>query len=110
MPCSSAPARTGPLGRLGRTCPRHRWITFLTWIVCLVFIITLWTRFGAPADDSFSGSDPGQALLNAHFHRQSGDSLTLAIRSAGAIGSAAATARITSALVPFRQAPGVTSV
>ena len=110
MPCSSAPARTGPLGRLGRTCHRHRWITLLTWIVGLVCMITLWTRFGAPADDSFSGSDPGQALLNAHFHRQSGDSLTLAIRSAGDIGSAAATARITSALVPFRQAPGVTSV
>src|ERR1039457_6301041 len=110
MPCSSAPARTGPLGRLGRTCHRHRWITLLTWIVGPVCMITLWTRFGAPADDSFSGSDPGQALLNAHFHRQSGDSLTLAIRSAGDIGSAAATARITSALVPFRQAPGVTSV
>ena len=110
MPCSSAPARTGPLGRLGRTCHRHRWITLLTWIVGLVCMITLWTRFGAPADDSFSGSDPGQALLNAHFHRQSGDSLTLAIRSAGDIGSAAATARITSALVPFRQAPGGTSV
>src|ERR1039457_3323855 len=110
MPCSSAPARTGPLGRLGRTCHPQRWITLLTWIVGLVCMITLWTRFGAPADDSFSGSDPGQALLNAHFHRQSGDSLTLAIRSAGDIGSAAATARITSALVPFRQAPGVTSV
>src|ERR1017187_1279335 len=110
MPCSLDPPLTGPLGRLGRTCHRHRCITLLTWIVGLVCMITLWTRFGAPADDSFSGSDPGQALLNAHFHRQSGDSLTLAIRSAGDIGSAAATARITSALVPFRQAPGVTSV
>src|ERR1019366_5266567 len=110
MPCSSAPARTGPLGRLGRTCHRHRWITLLPWIVGLGCMITLWTRFGAPADDSFSGSDPGQSLLNAHFHRQSGDSLTLAIRSAGDIGSAAATARITTALAPFRQPPGVTSV
>ena len=34
-------------------------------------LITLWTRFGAPADDNFAGSDPGQTLLNQHFQRQS---------------------------------------
>jgi uncharacterized membrane protein YdfJ with MMPL/SSD domain len=102
--------RAGLLGGLGRSCYRHRWLTLLVWIAGLACMITLWTRFGAPADDSFSGNDPGQALLNAHFHRQSGDALTLAIRSSDDIGSAAARTRITSALIPFRQAAGVTSV
>src|SRR5450432_2084341 len=73
-------AGTGSLGTLGRACYRHRWITLLTWMVGVACLITLWVGFGAPADDSFGGSDPGQAMLNAHFHRQSGDTLTLAIQ------------------------------
>ena len=44
-------------------------------------LITLWTRFGAAAQNDFTGSDPGQTLLNQHFARQSGDTLTLAIES-----------------------------
>ena len=74
-------------------------------------MITLWTRFGAAADDSFGSSDPGQALLNAHFHRQSGDALTLAIRSSGDISSAAARPQVTRALDPVTgRRPRVTSV
>jgi len=102
--------RTGPLGRIGRACYRHRWITLLAWIAGVACLIVLWTRFGAPSDDSFGGNDPGQALISAHFHRQSGDTLTLAIRSSARIDSPAARARITSALVPFEQAPGVSGV
>ena len=105
-----AAPRVGLLGGLGRGCYRRRWLTLLVWIAGLACMITLWTRFGAAADDSFGGSDPGQALLNAHFHRQSGDALTLAIRSSGDISSAAARTQITTALIPFRQAAGVTSV
>ena len=107
---SQAAQRVGLLGGLGRGCYRHRWLTLLVWIAGLACMITLWTRFGAAADDSYGSSDPGQALLNAHFHRQSGDALTLAIRSSGDISSAAARTQITSALIPFRQAAGVTSV
>ena len=102
--------RAGLLGGLGRGCYTRRWLTLLVWIAGLACMITLWTRFGAAADDSYGGSDPGQALLNAHFHRQSGDALTLAIRSSGDISSAAARTQLTSALIPFRQAAGVTSV
>ncbi len=102
--------RTGPLGRIGRACYRHRWITLLAWIAGVACLIVLWTRFGAPSDDSFGGNDPGQALISAHFHRQSGDTLTLAIRSSARIDSPAVRARITSALVPFEQAPGVSGV
>jgi len=107
---TSAPGRAGLLGGLGRSCYTRRWLTLLIWIAGLACLITLWMRFGAAADDSYGSSDPGQALLNAHFHRQSGDTLTLAIRSADDISSPAARSQITSALVPFQRAPGVTSV
>ena len=110
MPGPSPLPRAAILGPLGRACFRHRWLTLLTWIVGVACLITLWTRFGAPAQDNFTGSDPGQTLLNQHFHRQSGDTLTLAIRSNDPIGSPAVRARITSALTPFARAPHVTSV
>ena len=111
-PAPARPQGTNPalLGRIGRTCYRHRWLTLLTWIVGVACLITLWTRFGAPAQDSFSGSDPGQALLNEHFQRQSGDTLTLAIRSSASVTSPAVRARVTSALAPFDRAPHVSSV
>ena len=102
--------RTGTLGLIGRACYRHRIVTIFGWIIVVACLVTLWTRFGAAADDSFGGNDPGQALLSAHFHRQSGDTLTLAIASSAPIGSPAVKARITSALAPFDRAAGVTSV
>ena len=107
---SHHPYRPSLLGRAGRACYRHRWLTTVTWLVGLACLITLWTRFGAPADDNFGTADPGQTLLNQHFHRQSGDTLTLAIRSAQPISSPAVRDRITSALVPFSRAAGVSSV
>jgi uncharacterized membrane protein YdfJ with MMPL/SSD domain len=111
-PSGSAPARPGPgfLGRVGRGCYRRRWLTLSAWIVGLACLVTLWTRFGAGYDNNFSGSDPGQAILNAHFQRQSGDQLTLAIRSSGSVTSPAVRARVDAALPAFRRASGVTSV
>jgi uncharacterized membrane protein YdfJ with MMPL/SSD domain len=111
-PSPARPQGTNPalLGRIGRTCYRHRWLTLLSWIVGVACLITLWTRFGAPAQDNFAGSDPGQTQLNQHFQRQSGDSLTLAIRSSGPITSPAVRARVTSALTPFERAAHVTAV
>jgi RND superfamily putative drug exporter len=76
-------------------------------VACL---ITLWTRFGAAADNNFTGSDPGQAVLSQHFPRASGDTLTLAIRSSAGITSRAVKDRVTGALAPFERAPHVTSV
>src|SRR5215471_2711753 len=102
--------RPSPLGGIGRACYRHRWLTLIAWVVGLACLVTLWIRFGAPADDNFGTADPGQTLLNAHFHRQSGDTLTLAIHSAQPISSPAVHSRITSALVPFEHAPKVTQV
>ncbi len=102
--------RPGILGTLGRACYRHRWLTLIAWLVGVACLITLWTGFGAPAQNNFTGSDPGQTLLNQHFHRQSGDTLTLAIRSTAPVSSAAVRARVTSALVPFAHAAHVTAV
>jgi uncharacterized membrane protein YdfJ with MMPL/SSD domain len=100
----------GLLGGLGRACYRHRKTTLLTWVVGVAVLITLWMRFGAAADNSFSGADPGQTLLNQHFARQSGDSLTLAISSAQPVTSPAVRAQVASKLVPFEHAPHVTGV
>ena len=54
---------SGWLGGLGAACYRHRWLTVLAWIAGLACLVTLWTRFGAAAQNSFTGNDPGQALL-----------------------------------------------
>jgi RND superfamily putative drug exporter len=100
----------GPIGLLGRACYRHRWITLIVWLAGVACLITLWTRFGAPAQDNFSGSDPGQSLLNKHFPHSSGDSLTLAIDSRAPLSGPATRARIEAALTPFQRAAHVTSV
>jgi uncharacterized membrane protein YdfJ with MMPL/SSD domain len=98
------------MGPIGRACFRHRWLTVLTWLAGLACLVTLWIRFGAPADDNFTGSDPGQALISQHFPRASGDTLTLAIRSSASITSTAVRHRVTGALGPFERASHVTSV
>jgi uncharacterized membrane protein YdfJ with MMPL/SSD domain len=100
----------GLLGGLGRACYRHRKTTLLAWVAGVAVLITLWLRFGAAADNTFTNSDPGQTLLNDHFARQSGDTLTLAIRSAAPVTSPGTRARVASALVPFESAPHVTGV
>ena len=69
-------AYPGLLGGLGAACYRHRRLTLLAWIAGVACLITLWTMFGAAADNNYTGSDPGQALLSQHFPRASGDTLT----------------------------------
>jgi len=98
------------LGIVGRACFRHRWATVLAWIAALACLITLWQLYGAGADNNFSSSDPGQALLDQHFHPQSGDQFTLAIKSAAPVTSAAVRTRVADALVPLRAAPHVSGV
>jgi len=100
----------GPIGLLGRACYRHRWITLFLWLVGVACLITLWINFGAPPQDNPGASDPGQSLLNKHFSRASGDSLTLAIDSKAPLADPATRARIETALVPFAHAAHVTSV
>ena len=103
-------ANSGLLGGLGAACYRHRWVTVLAWIAGVACLVTLWMRFGAAAQNSFTSNDPGQALLNEHFAAQSGDTLTLAIRSDAPVTAPTVQARVTRALEPFRQAAHVTGV
>jgi len=107
---AGATAGPGALGTIGRACYRHRWVTLLLWVAGAGCLIALWTQFGAPAQDNFTGADPGQALLNRHFPRSSGDTLTLAISSRAPVTAAATRARVGAALVPFARAAHVTSV
>ena len=102
--------RPGPLAAIGLACYRHRWPTIVAWLAGLACLITLWIQFGAPSSNNFGTADPGQTLLNQHFHQQSGDTLTLAIRSGHPIADPAVRSRVTAALKPFAHAAGVSSV
>ncbi len=102
--------RTGLLGGLGRACYRRRWVTLSAWVAGVACLITLWQLFGAAALNTFTSNDPGQAVLNQHFPRASGDTLTLAIRSTAPVTSPAVRAQVTAALVPFGRAAHVTAV
>jgi uncharacterized membrane protein YdfJ with MMPL/SSD domain len=73
-------------------------------------LVVLWMQFGAPADNSPGPTDAGTRLINQHFPRQWGDTLTLAIRSAQPVTSPAVRERVTSALTPFGRAEHVTAV
>ena len=73
-------------------------------------LIVLWMQFGAPADNNLAPTDAGTRLINQHFPRQSGDTLTLAIRSDHPVTSPAVRERVTSALTPFGRAEHVTAV
>jgi len=98
------------MGTLGLACYRHRKSTLIGWILAVACLITLWTRFGAAAQDTFAGSDTGQTLLNQHFARQSGDTLTLAIKSTAPITDQKTRNGLTARLAPFREAAHVTGV
>jgi uncharacterized membrane protein YdfJ with MMPL/SSD domain len=100
----------GLLGGLGRACYRHRWTTLFTWVIGVACLIALWLQFGAAALNTFNTSDPGQTVLNQHFPRASGDTLTLAVKSTAAVTSPAVKAQVASALVQFERAAHVTSV
>jgi putative drug exporter of the RND superfamily len=103
-------SRPAVLGRIARTCHRHRWLTLFAWIAVVAYLIVMWMEFGAPADNNFTSADPGTKLINQHFPRQSGDALTLAIRSAQPITAPAVRDRVNTALTQFLQAPHIAAV
>jgi RND superfamily putative drug exporter len=85
-------------------------MTLFTWIIGVACLIALWLQFGAAALNTFDTSDPGQTVLNQHFPRSSGDTLTLAVKSTAPVTSPAVKAQVASALIPFERAAHVTSV
>ncbi len=100
----------GLLGRTGQACYRHRRLTLVAWVAGVACLVVLWMQFGAPADNNFTGQDPGQSILNQHFPQRSGDTLTLAIRSGAPVTSAPVRARVSAALAPLRKEPHVSVV
>ena len=102
--------RPSILGRLARTCHRHRWLTLSAWLAIAAYLIIMWMQFGAPADNNFTATDPGTKLINQHFPQQSGDSLTLAIRSAQPIDTPAVRDRVNTTLTQFLQEPHIAAV
>jgi RND superfamily putative drug exporter len=81
----------------------------LAWIAGLACLVTLWLNFGAAADNTFT-TDTGQTLLDQHFHQQSGDTFTLAIKSTAPATDPSVKTRVTATLTPFRAAAHVTGV
>src|SRR6266704_780582 len=100
----------GLLGRIAHACHRHRWLTQAGWAAVAGCLIVMWVQFGAPPDNNLTSTDAGTRLIDQHFPRQSGDTLTLAIRSARPVTNPAVRDRVTSALAPFGRAPHVTAV
>src|SRR6266702_2083525 len=100
----------GPLGRIARACHQHRWLTLAGWAAVAACLIVMWMQFGAQPDNNVTTTDAGNKLLTQHFPRQSGDTLTLAIRSAQPVTSPAVRGHVTSALAPFSRAQHVTAV
>ena len=92
------PTPPGLLGRIARACHEHRWLTLAGWAAVAAFLIVMWVQFGAPPDNNVTTTDAGTRLINQHFPRQSGDTLTLAIRSAKPVTNPAVRDRVTSAL------------
>src|SRR6266536_2582431 len=98
------------LGTIGRISYRRRWLALGGWLLMVAFLIVAWNRFGAQPDNNFTSTDPGTALINQHFPRQSGDALTLAIRSARPVASTEVRSRVTGELTSLAHAPHVTAV
>ena len=98
------------LGTIARISYRRRWLALGGWLLMVAFLIVAWNRFGAQPDNNFTSTDPGTALINQHFPRQSGDALTLAIRSARPVASTEVRSRVTGELTSLAHAPHVTAV
>jgi putative drug exporter of the RND superfamily len=108
MRSAARPASLEGMTRVPEFCYRHRWATLLGWIAAVACLITLWQLFGAAAQNTFTGSDPGQSILNEHFPQQSGDTLTLAIRSQRPIADVRPQVEL--ALAPYRRLAGVSDL
>src|SRR6266516_3334746 len=98
------------LGTIARISYRRRWLALGGWLLMVAFLIVAWNRFGAQPDNNFTSTDPGTALINQHFPRQSGDALTLPIRSARPVASTEVRSRVTCELTSLAHAPHVTAV
>src|SRR4051794_38178257 len=101
--------------RLARVCNRHRWRTFLVWLVALIAIQAAAGAVGTKKISTFRlpGTESQRAydLLADHFPAQKGDTDQIVFRArSGKLDDPATKARITAALKRTETAPDVRSV
>ncbi len=56
LPPPSTPGSgpVGLLGRIARTCHRHKWLTLAGWLAIVACLIVMWMQFGAAPDNKFT--------------------------------------------------------
>src|SRR6266571_8517051 len=113
-PVATAMAEPGPLGRLARLAYRRRGRTVLVWVAALAVAVSLSAAFAGSfsADYTAPGSDSRQAqdLLAQRFPAQSGDTISVVVRSSGAITAAATRADVRALLSELGRQPHVAGV
>ncbi|MFC4906381.1 MMPL family transporter [Actinomadura gamaensis] len=104
----------GAVARLARLCHRRRRLAVLFWVLGAIAVMVIGFSFSAKASNAFGGgSSPSaraQKILDAHFPKMNGDSITLAIQADGRIQDPAVRARVQSALDRLARTPHVTGV
>jgi putative drug exporter of the RND superfamily len=101
--------------RLARVCNRHRWRTFLAWLVALIVIQVAASAVGVKQISSFRlpGTEAQRAydLLAEHFPAAKGDSDQIVFKArTGTLRDAALRARVDSALKKVARDSGVQNV
>ncbi|MEV4258612.1 MMPL family transporter, partial [Spirillospora sp. NPDC049652] len=104
----------GAVARLARLCYRRRRTAVLLWVLGAVAVMAVGFSLSAEASNSFGGggSDSGKAqkILDAHFPKANGDSITLAIQADRDVRDPAVKARVQPALDRLARTPHVTAV
>src|SRR5882757_6495028 len=113
MPSASRPSSR--FVRLARVCNRHRWRTFLAWLLALVVIQVVAASVGVKQISSFRlpGTESQRAydLLARHFPAAKGDTDQLVFKArTGTLRDSAEKARIAAALKKVAAANSVASV
>jgi RND superfamily putative drug exporter len=111
----SSTTETSRFVRLARLCNRHRWRTFLAWVLALVVIQVIAAGVGVKQISSFRlpGTESQRAydLLAEHFPAAKGDTDQLVFKArTGTLEDAATKARIDAALKKVAAAKSVASV
>ncbi len=117
MPSTSpaASSQSSRFVRLARVCNRHRWRTFLVWLLALVVVQVIASSVGVKQISSFRlpGTESQRAydLLAQHFPAAKGDTDQLVFKArTGTLKDPAVKARIDAALKKVAAQPSVAAV
>ncbi|MCP2339605.1 MMPL family transporter [Actinomadura rupiterrae] len=104
----------GAIARLARLCYRRRRLAVLFWVLGAIAVMAIGFSFSAKASNSFGGggseSAKVQKVLDAHFPKMNGDSITLAVQADRDVRDPAVRARVQPALDRLARTPHVTGV